>query len=327
MSRGNEGTSGKGSGRQGGKTSAGSKGGNRRSDSSQARDGKSPARGNAPTGKPATRGGKNQVIGTSRSGKPVLKKEYIARKKSEGTTKPKSEAEGMRLNRYIGNSGICSRREADIYIQAGSVQVNGEAVTEMGFKVMPGDEVKFDGQSITPTKKEYYLLNKPKGFITPKKGERTSKTVFDLMSSATTAKLHVVGALTRPSLGLMLLTNDLEMANKLNNPNKPLRQIYHVTLDRNFKHEDMVKVRNGVLMDGEPLHVHDINFVEGGKNNEVGIEIHSSKENIVARIFESLKYDVKIIDRVVITGLTKKDLPRGNYRLLSKQELINLKML
>jgi len=327
MGRGNEGTSGKGSGREGGKAGASSKGGNRRSDSAQPRDGKSPARGNAPTGKPATRGGKNQVIGTSRSGKPVLKKEYIARKKSEDTVKVKPATDGMRLNRYIANSGICSRREADIYIQAGSVQVNGNAVIEMGFQVMPGDEVKFDGQSITPTRKEYYLLNKPKGFITPKKGERTSKTVFDLMSSATTSKLHVVGALTRPSLGLMLLTNDLEMANKLNNPNKPLRQIYQVTLDRNFKHEDLVKVRAGVLMDGEPLHIHDVNFVEGGKNNEIGIEVHSSKENIVARIFESLKYDVKIIDRVVISGLTKKDLPRGNYRLLTKQELINLKML
>lgn len=327
MSRGNEGTSGKGSGRQGGKPSSGAKGGNRRSDSAQARDGKSPARGNAPIGKTTTRGGKNQVIGTSRSGKPVLKKEYIARKKSEGTTKIKTESEGIRLNRYIANSGICSRREADIYIQAGSVHVNDKPVIEMGFKVVPGDEVKFDGQIITPTRKEYYLLNKPKGFITPKKGERTSKTVFDLMASATTAKLHVVGALTRPSLGLMLLTNDLEMANKLNNPNRPLRQIYHVTLDRNFKHEDLVKVRTGILMDGEPLPVHDINFVEGGKNNEVGIEIHSSKENVVARIFESLKYEVKIIDRVVITGLTKKDLPRGNYRLLNKQEVINLKML
>ena len=277
--------------------------------------------------RPTTRGGKNQVIGTSRSGKPVTKKEYIARKKSENAPSKKKKDDGIRLNKYIANSGLCSRRDADIYIKAGSVTVNGKPIIEMGYKVQPGDEVRFDDRPIEPSKKEYFLLNKPKGFITPKKGERSSKTVMDLMSTASPNPLHYVGALNRHSLGLMIFTSDLEIANKLNNPKKDLRKIYQVTLDRSFKHEDLMAVRRGVVIDREEIQVTDINFVDGGKNNEIGIEIHSGKDNIVPRIFDHLGYEVKIMDRVVIGGLTKKDLPRGHYRKLKEQEVINLKMI
>ncbi|ARN78702.1 pseudouridine synthase [Nonlabens spongiae] len=285
---------------------------------------KGPKKGGTP--KSNTRGGKNQIIGTSRSGKPVTKKEYIARKKRESAPF-KNDSNEIRLNKYIANSGLCSRREADIYIKAGSVTVNGKPVTEMGYKVKPGDEVKFDNRSIQPTKKEYFLLNKPKGFITPKKGEPSSKTVFDIMESATSNPLYFVGSLNRPSLGLMLFTTDLEIANKLNNPNQDMRKIYHVTLDRSFKHEDLVAIRKGVVIDREEIKVAEVNFVEGGRNNEIGIKIHSGKDNIVLRIFDHLGYEVKILDRVVLANLTKKDLPRGRYRRLTEQEIINLRMI
>ncbi len=325
MSRGNEGSKGKSSGRQGGSGSSSSKGGNRRNAGSQEHKSNTSGRGSATPKN--TRGGKNQVIGTSRSGNPVTKKEYVSRKKKEVTTTAKSDAQGIRLNKYIANSGICSRRDADIYIAAGSVTVNDKPVTEMGYRVQLSDEVKFDGRSVEPKKKEYFLLNKPKGFITPRSGEKASKTVLDLMATASESRLHYVGRLGRKSLGLMLFTNDLEIANALNNPNRKLRQIYHVALDRSFKHEDLMKIRNGVSIEGEEISVVDVNYVDGGKNNEIGIEIHSNKDNIVQRIFDNVGYEVVVLDRVVLGGLTKKDLPRGNYRLLNKQEVINLKMM
>lgn len=273
------------------------------------------------------RGGKNQVVGTSRTGKPVTKKQYIARKKAESGGSKKHDDGSMRLNKYIANAGICSRREADVFIKAGSVTVNGKAVTEMGYRVQLTDDVKFDGQSLQPRKKEYLLLNKPKGFIAPRKGERASKTVYDLMSNTGIPNLHYVGRLNRAAVGLMLFTNDLEMANKLNNPKLDVRKIYQVALDRSFKHEDLMRIRKGLVIDGEEITVQEINYVENGRNNELGIEIHSGKDNIVSRIFEHVGYEIKILDRVVIGGLTKKDLPRGNYRFLTQQEIINLKMI
>jgi 23S rRNA pseudouridine2605 synthase len=327
MSRGNEGGKGNTGSRQGNRDGQSPKGGNRRNAGSQDDRKKSPARGGAPTPKANTRGGKNQVIGTSRSGSPVTKKEYINRKKSESKPAKKNTTEGIRLNKYIANSGLCSRRDADIYIKAGSVTVNGKSIIEMGYQVQPGDEVKFDERSITPRRKEYFLLNKPKGFITPKKGERSTKTVMDLMQNASPNPLYFVGSLNRHSVGLMIFTTDLEIANKLNNPKQNMRKIYQVTLDRSFKHEDLMAIRNGIIIDREPVAVHEVSFVEGGKNNEIGIEIHSGKDNIVPSIFNHLNYEVQILDRVAFGGLTKKDLPRGNYRLLNEQEVINLKMI
>lgn len=326
MSRGNEGSRGKSSGRQDGKARSQGKGGNRRNAGSQEHKSNTSGRGSASTSN--TRGGKNQVIGTSRSGKPVTKKQYIDRKKKEDAlTTKKSNATGIRLNKYIGNSGLCSRRDADIYIAAGSVTVNGKPITEMGYRVQPSDDVKFDGRSIEPRVKEYFLLNKPKGFITPRTGEKQSKTVMDLMSTASTNKLHFIGRLGRKSLGLMIFTSDLEVANVMNNPKKKVRKIYHVALDRSFKHEDLMKIRAGIMIEGEEIKVEEISYVDGGKNNEIGIEVHSGKDNIVQRIFDHVGYEVVTLDRVVIGGLTKKDLPRGHYRLLTKQEIINLKML
>ncbi|WP_194850973.1 pseudouridine synthase [Nonlabens antarcticus] len=324
MSRGNEGSGRKSGSRQGGSGKSTGKGGNRRNAGSEDHKSNNSGRGSASTSN--TRGGKNQVIGTSRSGNPVTKKEYVSRKKKETSVAGKSDAKGIRLNKYISNSGICSRRDADIYIAAGSVTVNDKPVIEMGYRVQLSDDVKFDGRSIEPKKKEYFLLNKPKGFITPRSGEKASKTVMDLMANASESKLHYIGRLGRKSIGLMIFTNDLDLANSMNNPTKKVRQIYHVALDRSFKHEDLMKIRNGVSIEGDEINVEDVNYVEGGKNNEVGIEIHSNKDNIVQRIFDNVGYEVVVLDRVVIGGLTKKDLPRGNYRLLNQQEIINLKM-
>ncbi|AGC77087.1 23S rRNA pseudouridine2605 synthase [Nonlabens dokdonensis] len=320
MNRGSEGSKNKGKGRRNGKSAAPNK-------SSNDRKGKSFPKSNDSDDRKTTRGGKNQVVGTSRSGKPVTKKEYIERKKAESFSKRKTDKAGTRLNKYIANSGLCSRRDADIYIKAGSVSVNGKPVTEMGYQVMPGDEVRFDDRPIQPTKKEYFILNKPKGFNSPRKGERSSKTVLDLMENASPNSLHFVGRLGRASLGLMLFTNDLEMANKLNNPKQPLRKIYQVALDRSFKHEHLMQLRKGILIDKEVIEIKDINYIENGKNNEIGIEIFSGKDNIVQNLFEAVGYEVKVLDRVVLGGLTKKDLPRGHYRKLTEQEVINLKMI
>ncbi|ARN71912.1 pseudouridine synthase [Nonlabens tegetincola] len=273
-----------------------------------------------------TRGGKNQIIGTSRTGKPVTKKQYIKRKKNESSS-TSDDTKGIRLNKYIANSGICSRREADVFIAAGSVFVNDKPVTEMGYRVQPDDQVKFDGQSITPRRNEYYLLNKPKGFITANKGDKASKTVDDLMRNASGYHLHHVGKLNRTGLGLMIFTTDIKMANKLNNPNLKLKRLYQVTLERSLKHADLLKIREGLIIDGQEIHVNDINYIENGRSNEIGIELSINKESIVKEIFESLDYSVSSMDVVMIHGLTKKDLPRGHYRKLTQQEVINLQML
>lgn len=327
MSKGYEGSKNKGSVRRDGKSAGASKKNDKRKNTSFDSKGRSYSSSKDSNERQTTRGGKNQVVGTSRSGKPVTKKEYIERKKAESFSKRKTDKAGTRLNKYIANSGLCSRRDADIYIKAGSVTVNGKPIIEMGFQVMPGDEVRFDGRPIQATKKEYFILNKPKGFNSPRKGEGSTKTVLDLMHNASPNSLHFVGRLGRASLGIMLFTNDLELTNKLNNPKQKLRKIYQVALDRSFKHEDLMRVRKGVLIDGEVVEVKEINYVENGKNNEIGIEIHSGKDNIVQRIFEAVGYEIKVLDRVVLGGLTKKDLPRGHYRKLTEQEVINLKMI
>ncbi|MFB0904669.1 MAG: pseudouridine synthase [Nonlabens sp.] len=327
MGRDNEGSKSKGSGRRDGKSAGASKNNDRRKEGSSDFKGKPSAKKSDSDQRPTTRGGKNQVVGTSRSGKPVTKKEYIDRKKTESFSKRKTDKTGTRLNKYIANSGLCSRRDADIYIKAGSVRVNGKPVIEMGYQVMPGDEVRFDDRPIQATKKEYFILNKPKGFNSPRKGEGSTRTVLDLMENASPNSLHFVGRLGRSSLGIMLFTSDLELSNKLNNPKQKLRKIYQVALDRSFKHEDLMRLRNGISLDREEIEIKEINYVENGKNNEIGIEIHSGKDNIVQRIFESVGYEIKVLDRVVLGGLTKKDLPRGHFRRLTDQEVINLKMI
>jgi len=233
----------------------------------------------------------------------------------------------MRLNRYIAQAGICSRREADTLIAAGSVTVNGEVVTEMGYKVAPGDQVAFDGREIKSEKKEYILLNKPKNFITTTSDEKGRRTVMELISNASTNRLYPVGRLDRNTTGLLLFTNDGELAKKLTHPRYGVRKIYHVFLDKNLKGADMDRIRQGLVLDDGPVEVDEISFIPEKSHKEVGVELHSGRNRIVRRIFEELGYQVIKLDRVVFAGLTKKDLPRGHWRPLTEHELQHLQMI
>ncbi len=270
-------------------------------------------------GKP---GGGDRKKSTSRGKAPVNKE---TANKSE--TKPKSKEDGIRLNKYIANSGMCSRRDADIYISAGNVTVNGKPITEMGYKVKPGDEVKFDGNKVTPEKPEYILLNKPRGFFTTGSAEKGSKTVMDLVANATKSKVVPVGKLDRQASGLLLLTNDGTLEKQLGKPKNGIRQIYHVELTKPVSQEDLDKLKAGITLEDGKVKVQDVSYIDNRPKNEVGLETNSVKPHVVQRMFKSLGYEVEKLDRVVFGGLTKKDLPRGNWRILTKQELINIKML
>ena len=242
--------------------------------------------------------------------------------------KPSQEEEkGIRLNKYIANAGICARRQADQYIAAGNVEVNGKPMTELGYRVQPTDVVKFDGKNISAEKKEYILLNKPKGFITTTQDEKGRKTVMDLVAGAAQGNIKPVGRLDRLTTGLLLLTNDGELMKKLTHPSHGVRKIYHVVLDKKLALSDFHKIQEGLTLEDGFIQVDDISFVEGSPHNELGVKIHSGRNRIVRRIFQSLGYVVEKLDRVVFAGLTKKDLPRGHWRPLTQQEVINLKNL
>ncbi|MGB5699040.1 pseudouridine synthase [Muriicola sp.] len=232
----------------------------------------------------------------------------------------------IRLNKYVANSGVCSRREADTYIAAGNVTVNGKPLTEMGHKVSLTDEVRFDGRLLNPEKKEYILLNKPKNFITTTKDEKGRRTVMELISNATKSRLVPVGRLDRNTTGLLLFTNDGDLAKKLTHPRHGVRKIYHVELNKNLKTEDLHKIQEGVMLEDGLIKVDEISYLNNAPKKEVGVEIHSGKNRIVRRIFEQLGYEVVKLDRVIFANLTKKDLPRGHWRPLTDQEVINLGM-
>lgn len=248
--------------------------------------------------------------------------------KSRGRASEKPTNSGLiRLNKYVANSGVCSRREADTFIAAGNVTVNGKAVTEMGYKVKPGDQVRFDGRLLNPEKKEYVLLNKPKNFITTTSDERGRRTVMELVSNASKARLLPVGRLDRNTTGLLMFTNDGDLAKKLTHPKHGVRKIYHVELNKSLKDADLKKIREGLQLEDGPVAVDEVSYIKNAPKREVGIKIHSGRNRIVRRIFEHLGYEVVKLDRVVFAGLTKKDLPRGHWRHLTEQEVINLKMI
>ena len=231
----------------------------------------------------------------------------------------------VRLNKYIADAGICSRRNADMYISAGNVTVNGEVMTTLGYRVKPTDEVRFDGKLLSSEKKEYILLNKPKGFITTTNDEKGRKTVMDLVANATNVRILPVGRLDRATTGLLLLTNDGELTKKLTHPTHGVRKIYHVILDRKLDYKDFMKIQDGLELEDGFIEVDEISYVNDKPKNEIGIKIHSGRNRIVRRIFEHLGYQVEKLDRVVFAGLTKKDLPRGHWRRLTQQEVINLR--
>lgn len=248
------------------------------------------------------------------------------RKKSKGVKQP-LQMGGIRLNKYIANSGICSRREADVFIKAGSATVNGKLVTEMGYKVAPTDEVRFDGTLINPEQKRYVLLNKPKNFITTMEDDRGRRTVMELVANASKERIYPVGRLDRNTTGLLLFTNDGELAKKLTHPKHNVQKIYHAHLDKKLKMEDMHKISEGFILDERRVIVDEISFIEGQPKSEVGVKIHSGRNRIVRRIFEHFNYKVVKLDRVIFAGLTKKNLPRGHWRMLTELEINTLKML
>jgi len=247
--------------------------------------------------------------------------------KKKSTSSKVSESDEIRLNKYISNSGICSRREADTFIKSGSATVNGKIITEMGFKVKLDDEVRFDGALISPEAKRYVLLNKPKNYITTMDDERGRKTVMELMHTAAKERIYPVGRLDRQTTGLLLFTNDGELAKKLTHPKHQVKKLYHVTLDKNLKMSDLQKISENFVLEGKMVFVDDISYIENKPKHEIGIEIHSGRNRIVRRIFEHFGYKVSKLDRVIFAGLTKKNLSRGVWRHLTQQEVNNLKMI
>ncbi|WP_333660338.1 pseudouridine synthase [Chishuiella changwenlii] len=234
----------------------------------------------------------------------------------------------IRLNKYVANAGIASRREADELIKTGIVTVNGDVITEMGYKVQPDDEVRFDGRKISSEKNVYFVLNKPKGFISTAKDEKDRKTVMDLMSTATTARIFPIGRLDRQTTGVLLFTNDGYLTKKLTHPSHDVKKIYHVTLDKKLTANDLADIKKGVRLIPEGIAVvDDISFIEGRPKTEIGIELHIGWNRVVRRIFETKGYTVEALDRVSFAGLTKKTLQRGEYRKLTEQEVNFLKML
>lgn len=233
--------------------------------------------------------------------------------------------EGIRLNKYISNAGICSRRKADEFIEAGKVTVNDQVITAMGHKVLRDDVVKFDGKPVVSGKKVYVLLNKPKDYITTTKDERDRKTVMELVKEASHERLYPVGRLDRKTTGLLLLTNDGDLANKLTHPSKNVKKVYQVTTDKHVKKEDLEAIAKGVELEDGLAQVDDIAYVDLKDKREIGIQLHSGKNRIVRRIFEHLGYQVIKLDRVLYAGLTKKNLPRGEWRFLGEKEIISLK--
>jgi 23S rRNA pseudouridine2605 synthase len=266
----------------------------------------------------------------SGEGKPAqgLKKRPSKFEKKAPVKLVKTDADGIRLNKYISNSGICSRREADVLIAAGSAMVNGKVVTEMGHKVQLTDEVRFDGSLINPETKRYILLNKPKNYITTMDDERGRKTVMELVQMATKERIYPVGRLDRNTTGLLMFTNDGEIAKKLTHPKHNVRKLYHASLDRKLAIKDLQNLSSGDFsVEGKKVFIDDVAFVEGESKTEIGIEIHSGRNRIVRKIFESLGYKVVKLDRVIFAGMTKKNIQRGHWRHLTEQEVNNLKML
>ena len=234
--------------------------------------------------------------------------------------------EPIRLNKFLANAGVCSRREADEFITAGVVSVNGEVVTELGTKIKRGDEVKFHDQAVSIERKIYVLLNKPKDTVTTSDDPQARRTVMDLVKGACSERIYPVGRLDRNTTGVLLLTNDGDMASKLTHPKYLKKKIYHVHLDKNLTKADMEQIAAGIQLDDGEIPADAITYTDDFKKDEVGIEIHSGKNRIVRRIFESLGYKVVKLDRVFFAGLTKKGLRRGEWRYLTEQEVNFLRM-
>ncbi len=227
----------------------------------------------------------------------------------------------VRLNKYLAHAGVASRRRVDELIKAGLIEVNGKIVTEMGYKIEPTEEVKFNGSLIKLEKKVYIVLNKPKGYITTVDEPKSRKTVMELVTNAGNERIYPVGRLDRKTTGVLLFTNDGDLAKKMTHPSHGARKIYHAILSRNLAKEDCKKIENGLRLSDGPMRVDEISYVDGKTRNHIGLAIHSGKNRIVRRIFEALDYEVVSLDRVLFAGITKKGLNRGQWRYLNKKEM------
>jgi 23S rRNA pseudouridine2605 synthase len=246
--------------------------------------------------------------------------------KKKVTTLKASNPNEIRLNKYISNSGICSRREADEHIAIGLVTVNGKVITEMGYKVKLEDEVRYDGQRVNPEKKAYVLLNKPKGFATTT-SEGKGRTVMDLVANATSSRIKPIGRLGRNSTGLLLFTNDESIHEKFTNSKNGVSRLFQIELDKNLKYEDLKQIKEGFKIDGKLISVEEISYIDGAPKKEIGLKIKNTGNTIIRTIFEHFNYDLIKVDCVMIAEMTKKDIPRGHWKHLTEQEVNNLKML
>ncbi len=232
----------------------------------------------------------------------------------------------VRLNKYLANAGICSRREADNYIEAGLISVNGTIITELGTKVTHSDDIRFNGERVNPERKVYVLLNKPKDCVTTVDDPQERKTVLHCLKGIGKERIYPVGRLDRNTTGVLLLTNDGDMASKLTHPKFMKKKIYHVTCDKNVAMSDMELLVNGIELEDGPVYADEVTYVNDADRSQIGIEIHSGKNRIVRRMLEHLGYKVNKLDRVLFAGLTKKNLKRGDWRYLTEKEVNMLRM-
>jgi 23S rRNA pseudouridine2605 synthase len=255
-------------------------------------------------------------------------KKYVPFKDKEkvGDPMPSFNEDAIRLNKFLSNAGVASRREADVLIQTGVVSVNDQIILELGYKIKPGDVVKYDGQTINAETKRYVLLNKPKDFITTMDDPLGRKTVMSLVKKACKERIYPVGRLDRETTGLLLFTNDGDLAKKLTHPKYKASKIYHVEANKAVTLGDVELMKSGITLEDGIIKCDHVEFIENGGSREIGVELHSGKNRVVRRIFESLGYDVVKLDRVKFASLTKKDLPRGFYRHLTEKEVSFLKM-
>ncbi len=316
--------------RQGGRdrTESSSFGKNRKS--SVAKEGKTEEPGSAPKsgsakGRSFSKEGKGSSFSKDSKGSSFSKEG--PKKKTRAASKPKAPGDdSIRLNKFIAASGICSRRQADDLITAGVITVNGKTITELGTKIKPEDDIRYNGKRMKTERKVYLLLNKPKDYVTTTDDPKERKTVMTLIEGACKERIYPVGRLDRQTTGVLLFTNDGDLAKKIMHPSYNKKKIYHVYLDKGITASDMKKLSEGLTLEDGFIQADAISYVTADSKKEVGLEIHSGRNRIVRRMFEHLEYRVSRLDRVYYAGLTKKNLQRGTWRFLSDQEVSRLKM-
>jgi 23S rRNA pseudouridine2605 synthase len=255
--------------------------------------------------------------------KPAIK--YKGRGKIESINEKSKENDPIRLNKFIAFSGVCSRREADEIIQKGYITVNGKKVTELGVKVSLSDDIRYRNKKLSSEKKVYILLNKPKDYVTTVEDPHAEHTVIDLIRDACSERVYPVGRLDKSTTGLLLLTNDGDLAGRLTHPKYNRKKIYHVFLDRVVSKNDLFKLTEGIDLEGEMIAADAVSYTDPDDKTQLGIELHSGQNRVVRRLFEKLGYRIKKLDRVYYAGLTKKNLPRGKWRFLTEKEVSMLK--